>query len=149
MKTIYNQAIASVDAGSKFQINFQNRSLKIDGKYVIKDGKYDGDLGVEITNTPLETITQLYNRYQHSLPSERSDNKCKCYFQALPEHKLSDEDMLYGESREHAQIALELYVLGVILNESLKWDNFAKSLWFWKSPENKDLILLREWIELK
>lgn len=149
METIYNQAIASVDAGAKFRVNFQNRSLKIDGKYVIKDGKYDGDLGVKITNTPLEAITQLYNRYQHSLPSERSDNKRKCYFQALPEHLLSDEDMLYGQPREHAQIALELYVLGVILNESLKWDDFAKDLWFWQSPENKDLILLREWVELK
>lgn len=149
METIYKQAIASVDAGAKFCVNFQNRSLKIDGKFVIKDGKYDGDLGVAITNTPLETITQLYNRYQHSLPSERSDNKRKCYFQALPEHLLSDEDMLYGESREHAQIALELYVLGVILNESLKWDDFAKDLWFWQSPENKDLILLREWVEIK
>ena len=68
-------------------------------------------------------------------------------FQIPPEHLLNDEDMLYGRSREYTQIALELYVLGVILNGSLKWDDFAKGLWFWQSPENKDLILLREWIE--
>lgn len=147
MNTIYEQALAKVENGSRFRVNFQNRSLKIDGKYAIKDGKYDGELGVELTDSPLEQITQLYTRYQHSLPSERSENKRKCYFKPLPEHLLNDEDMLYGQSREHAQIALELYVLGVILNDSLKWDDFAKGLWFWQSPENKDLILLREWIE--
>ena len=144
MNTIYEQALAKVENGSRFRVNFQNRSLKIDGKYVIKDGKYDGELGVELTDSPLEQITQLYTRYQHSLPSERSENKRKCYFKSLPEHLL---DMLYGRSREYTQIALELYVLGVILNGSLKWDDFAKGLWFWQSPENKDLILLREWIE--
>ena len=147
MNTIYEQALAKVENGSRFRVNFQNRSLKIDGKYVIKDGKYDGELGVELTDSPLEQITQLYTRYQHSLPSERSENKRKCYFKSLPEHLLNDEDMLYGRSGEYTQIALELYVLGVILNGSLKWDDFAKGLWFWQSPENKDLILLREWIE--
>lgn len=147
MNTIYEQALAKVENGSRFRVNFQNRSLKIDGKYVIKDGKYDGELGVELTDSPLEQITQLYTRYQHSLPSERSENKRKCYFKSLPEHLLNDEDMLYGRSREYTQIALELYVLGVILNGLLKWDDFAKGLWFWQSPENKDLILLREWIE--
>ena len=147
MNTIYEQALAKVENGSRFRVNFQNRSLKIDGKYVIKDGKYDGELGVELTDSPLEQITQLYTRYQHSLPSERSENKRKCYFKSLPEHLLNDEDMLYGRSREYTQIALELYVLGVILNGSLKWDDFAKGLWFWQSPEKKDLILLREWIE--
>lgn len=147
MSTIYEQALAKVENGSRFRVNFQNRSLKIDGKYVIKDGKYDGELGVKLTDSPLEQITQLYTRYQYSLPSERSENKRKCYFKSLPEHLLNDEDMLYGQSREYTQIALELYVLGVILNGSLKWDDFAKGLWFWQSPENKDLILLREWIE--
>lgn len=120
MNTIYEQALAKVENGSRFRVNFQNRSLKIDGKYVIKDGKYDGELGVELTDSPLEQITQLYTRYQHSLPSERSENKRKCYFKSLPEHLLNDEDMLYGRSREYTQIALELYVLGVILNGSLK-----------------------------
>ena len=84
MNTIYEQALAKVENGSRFRVNFQNRSLKIDGKYVIKDGKYDGELGVELTDSPLEQITQLYTRYQHSLPSERSENKRKCYFKSLP-----------------------------------------------------------------
>ena len=149
MQTIYYEAIAKVQNGAKFHIDFQRRSLKIDGKYVIKNGEYEGELGLEATLAPLLTITQLFLRYQHSLPSERSDNKRYRYFNALPEHELTDDDMLYGEPRETAQIKLELYVLIMILNGSLKWDEFAKDKWFWQSPNVKDLIILKEWVEPK
>ncbi|MBD5306570.1 MAG: hypothetical protein HDS14_02945 [Bacteroides sp.] len=149
MQTIYYEAIAKVQNGAKFHIDFQQRSLKIDGKYVIKNGEYEGELGLEASLDPLLTITQLFLRYQHSLPSERSDNKRYRYFNALPEHELTDDDMLYGEPRETAQIKLELYVLIMILNGSLKWDEFAKDKWFWQSPNVKDLIILKEWVEPK
>lgn len=144
---IYNKAIEKVYNGATFRVDFQKRSLKIDGKYIIKDGEYEGDLGVESTVNPLPIISQLFRRYQHSVPSERSDNKRNKYFIALPEHELDDDDMLYGESREVAQISLELYILGVILNGSFKWEEVAKDKWFWQSPTNKDLVILREWIE--
>ena len=149
MQTIYYEAIAKVQNGAKFHIDFQQRSLKIDGKYVIKNGEYEGEWGLETSLDPLPTITQLFLRYQHSLPSERSDNKRYRYFNALPEHELTDDDMLYGEPRETAQIKLELYVLITILNGSLKWDEFAKDKWFWQSPNVKDLIILKEWVEPK
>ena len=144
---IYNKAIEKVYNGATFRVDFQKRSLKIDGKYIIKGGEYEGDLGVEPTVNPLPIISQLFRRYQHSVPSERSDNKRNKYFIALPEHELDDDDMHYGESREVAQISLELYILGVILNGSFKWEEVAKDKWFWQSPTNKDLVILREWIE--
>lgn len=149
MQNIYYEAIKKVQNGSKFQVDFQQRCLKIDGKYIIKSGEYEGELGLETSADPLPVITQLFLRYQHSLPSERSDNKRYRYFNALPEHELTDEDMLYGEPREIAQIKLELYVLIMILNGSLKWDEFAKDKWFWQSPNVKDLIILKEWVEPK
>lgn len=149
MQTIYYEAIEKVQNGAKFHIDFQQRSLKIDGKYVIKSGEYEGELGLEASTDPLPAITQLFLRYQHSLPSERSDNKRYRYFNALPEHELTDDDMLYGEPRETAQIKLELYVLIMILNGSLRWDEFAKDKWFWQSPNVKDLIILKEWVEPK
>lgn len=147
MTNIYQEAIRKVEQGSRFHINFQQRSLKIDGKYVIQNGKYDGELEMECEGTPLEVITQLFVRYHHSLPSERSVNKRNNYFRALPERDLSDEDMFYGEPREVAQIKLELYVLISILTGTLKWDDFAKDKWFWQSPEHKALVILKEWIE--
>lgn len=149
MQNIYDTAIKKVYNGSKFNVDFQHRSLKIDGKYVIKNGEFEGELGIEKLNNPLQEITQLFIRYRHSIPSERSDSKRRNYFIALPEHKLSDEDMLYGERREYAQIKLELFVLIMILNGSLVWNGFAKNKWFWQSPEAKELIILKEWIEPK
>ncbi|WP_373123611.1 hypothetical protein [Bacteroides caccae] len=149
MHNIYGETIKKVEQGSRFSVNFQQRSLKIDGKYVIQNGKYEGECGIEQNGHPLEIITQLFVRYHHSLPSERSVSKRKNYFIALPEHKLSDEDMLYGEKREVTQIKLELYVLLAIMTGILKWDDFAKDKWFWQSPEHKDLIILKDWVEPK
>lgn len=149
MQNIYYETVEKVQNGAKFQVDFQQRSLKIDGKYIIKSGEYEGKLGLETSVNPIPIITQLFLRYQHSLPSERSENKRYKYFNALPEHELTDDDMLYGEPRETAQIKLELYVLIMILNGSLKWDEFAKDKWFWQSPNVKDLIILKAWIEPK
>lgn len=149
MNNIYNEAIQKVNQGAKYHIDFQQRSLKIDGKYIIRHGEYEGELGIDPSSNPLQFLTQLFIRYQHSVPSERSESKKRKYFNALPELELTDEDMLYGESRESAQIRLELYVLIMTLNGSLKWDEFAKDKWFWQSPDIKELILLKEWIEPK
>lgn len=77
MSNIYVESILKVSHGARFSISFQNRSLKIDGKYIIKNGEYEGDLGLDKIPTPLPRIAVLYDRYQHSVPSERSDKKRK------------------------------------------------------------------------
>lgn len=149
MQNIYTDSIKQISQGSRFHINFQKRNLKINGHYIIKEGEYEGDLGFNLTSEPLSEITHLFSRYLHSIPSERSESKKHRYFYALPEHKLSDEDMLYGEPRELAQFKLELYILMLILTNSLNWNDIAKDKWFWQSPEEKDLIILKEWVEPK
>lgn len=146
MTNIYQETIEAVERGSRFKIDFQYRSLKVDGKYVIKDGKYDGDLGVEISKNPLSTIESLFHQYRHSIPSERSENKRNYYFRALAEHELEDDDMLYGKHREIAQAELELYILCAILQDKFVWDDFAKDKWFWQSSSEPSLIILKKWI---
>lgn len=142
---IYDEAIKRVIEGARFSVNFENRSLRINGKYIIKSGKYEGELIKNQYDRPLEQIERLYDRYRHSVPSERSDNKRRTYFRALPEDKLSDDDMLYGTPREVAQIELELFVLCQILQNILQWDDFANGQWFWQSPTLPSLILLKKW----
>lgn len=151
MESIYQNAIARVEGGSRFSVNFKTRSLKVDGQKLIDNGVYEGELGIPETADAIDEIVRLYERYKHSLPSERSEKKRVHYFFALPEHKLSDEDMMFGEPREVAQIKLELFVLGSVLNGTLKWEDFSNGgqdnrQWFWRSPSNKDLIILKEWI---
>lgn len=146
MTNIYQETIEAVERGSRFKIDFQYRSLKVDGKYVIKDGKYEGDLGIEIPKNPLPKIELLFHQYRHSIPSERSENKRNYYFRALAEHELEDDDMLYGKHREIAQVELELYVLCAILQDKLVWGDFAKGKWFWQSCSEPSLIILKKWI---
>lgn len=145
---IYQEAIQAVGNGASFNINFQTRSFKLNGKYVIQEGKYEGEPGVSCCNEEefLAEVEELYHRYKHSVPSERSEGKSRLYFMALPEKKLCDDDMLYGERRDKAQIELELYVLCQILG-GLKWNPEKMGRWFWQSSADKDLVILRNWIE--
>ncbi len=148
MSNIYQSAVLAVENGAKFQINFQTRSMKLDGKYIIRDGKYDGELGIKTCNETecLQHIEDLYQRYKHSVPSERSESKLKQYFLSLPECDLDDKSMMYGERREKAQIELELYVLCQIIN-GFQWNPETMGSWFWQSKVDKDLVILKQWVE--
>ena len=91
-------------------------------------------------------VEELYRRYKHSIPSERSESTLRRYFMALPERELSDDDMLYGERRDKSQIELELFILCQLLG-GFKWNPEKFGRWFWQSQEDKDLVILRQWVE--
>lgn len=135
-----------VSDGAKFAINFQKRTCSVNGKVLVSDHD-DIKLGLSVEEI-LETIEFLYGIYKHSVPSERSESHRRCYFKALPEKDLSDEDMMYGERRETARFNLEFYVLSALISGELKWDDEWGS-WFWQSTADKDLVILREWVEPK
>ena len=149
MNTIFDSTIERVRKGARFKVSFQTRTLIVGGKKVIDNGKFEGELG--IGQVPCERalayIEDLYAQYKHSVPSERSERKRRKYFKALPEDDLNDEDMIYGTLRDIAQIVLELTVLCFILNDSLIWNEEKMGRWFWQSPNDKDLVILREWVE--
>ena len=149
MNTIFDSTIERVRKGARFKVSFQTRTLIVGGKKVIDNGKFEGELG--IGQVPCERalayIEDLYAQYKHSVPSERSERKRRKYFKALPEDDLNDEDMIYGTLRDIAQIILELAVLCFILNDSLIWNEEKMGRWFWQSPNDKDLVILREWVE--
>nr|DAE30330.1 MAG TPA: hypothetical protein [virus sp. ct5rm7] len=148
MNDIYQETIRAVDGGARFKIDLRHRSLKINGKYVIRDGRYDGELGVSpcAEDEFFSKMEELYRRYKHSVPSERSEGKSRQYFRALSEKDLDDEDMLYGERRDKAQVELELYLLCQLLG-GFKWCPETMGRWFWQSKADKDLVILREWVE--
>ena len=148
MSNIYQEAVQAVEEGAKFSVDLPSRSLKLNGKRIIQDGKYEGDLGVEPCTEAefLSRVEELYHAYKHSIPSERSESRSRRYFRALPERELSDEAMLYGERRDTAQIELELYVLCQILL-GLTWNPETMGRWFWQSKNDNDLVILRAWVE--
>ncbi|WP_297861477.1 hypothetical protein [uncultured Alistipes sp.] len=148
MDNIYRGTVRAVENGSRFKVDFQTRSLKVDGKYVIRDGLYEGILGVPHCSEEefFLKVEELYHRYKHSIPSERSESTSRRYFIALPERELCDDDMLYGERRDKAQIELELFILCQLLC-GFKWNPEKFGRWFWQSQEDKDLVILRQWVE--
>ena len=147
-RTIFEKAIDAVTNGEKFRVNMEKRNLKIGNEYLIKDGKYDGVLynGVGFS---ISTFEDLYQIYKHSRPSERSENKQRKYFKALKLNELEEDDMLYGDDRELAQLSLELYLLCWILSGTFVWDEESMGKWFWQSQNDKDLVILRSWIDGK
>ena len=62
MENIYQETIRDVEDGAKFKIDFQSRSLKLNGKYIIQDGVFEGDLGVEPSIDTDEFLSQFHFR---------------------------------------------------------------------------------------
>lgn len=147
---IYDYAIEQVRNGARFKVLLEERTFILNGKKIIDNGKYEGELGVpEIftIDSALKYIEDFYDIYKHSVPSERSERKRKVYFKALSEYELSDEDMIYGVPRDEAQMILELIVLCLMLNGSFVWDEAIMGKWFWQSANDKDLVILRQWVD--
>ena len=152
--SIYEELIERVSNGESFYIDFQARNMKVGKKYIIKDGMFDASkeliAGSYDTQTILQMVERLYQRYKYSLPSERSDSKRRKYFKALPIEEITDEQLMVAERRECSRAALEGFVLCRIVSGQLVWDEETmQGNWFWQSKNDPDLIVLRSWVEGK
>lgn len=150
--TIYEELVKRVLEGESFYINFKNQALKIGKKFIVTDGFYDDERILYTTSEMemsdiLSQIETLYKNYKYSLPSERSDNKRRQYFKALPVDKLTDKQMATGEMREVARAKLEGFILCMIVDGFFVWDESELGKWFYQSKNDPDLVILRSWIE--
>lgn len=150
--TIYEELVQRVSEGESFYINFKNKSMKIGKKFIIADGVYDQErelINCDCVDTEavLSEIEKLYRIYKCSLPSERSDNKRRKYFKALPIEDIDDDILFWAEKREIAQAKLEGFILCMILNGKFQWDEQRLGKWFYQSKNDPDLVILRNWIE--
>lgn len=156
--TIYDELLERVSNGESFHIDFEKRNMKVGKDYLVKDGEFDEErelLGVwfgdmhNLTKLLFE-LEVLYRVYKYSLPSERSDNKRRKYFKALPMEELTDEQLMTAERREYSQAVLEGFVLCMIVSGQLVWDEeIMNGKWFWQSNIEPDLVVLRSWVEGK
>lgn len=155
--SIYLELIERVSNGESFDINFEKRNMKVGKEYLIKDGEFDEtkELFPKLYEpydlySALHMIRELYRNYKYSLPSERSDNKRRKYFKALPMEEITDEQLMVAERREVSRAALEGLVLCFIVSGQLVWDEeVMNGKWFWQSKTDPDLIVLRSWVEGK
>ena len=152
--SIYLELLERVSDGESFYINFEKRNMKVGKDYLIKEGEFDESKelvsGVYDMRTILNMIGELYQQYKYSLPSERSDNKRRKYFKALPMEEITDEQLMVAERRETSRAALEGFVLCMIVSGQLVWDeNVMNGKWFYQSKSDPDLVILRSWVEGK
>ena len=154
--TIYEELLDSVKNGSRFKIDLKNKSMKVGNKWLIKNGEWDlnkdligfkcDPVGNMRNDWCLAQIGLLYQDYKYSYPSEKSEkNKEKRYFYALPDYKMTDEELVAGQDREYARAALEGFLLCAVLEEWLVWNEHTMGKWFYQGKD-KDLIILKEWV---
>lgn len=153
MDNIFEEVRKMIELGAKFRINFKKKELKVageNGKYktIIGNGEFEGNLGLDYMGMAIQDfesdIIRKFQAFYHSVPSERSQSRERhAYFKALPESLLSNEDMLYGVSRELAQFELEYSLLVAAIQKYLygKWD---EKHWFWKPTEG--CVIYKEWV---
>ena len=155
--SIYLELIERVSNGESFHIDLEKRNMKVGKDYLIKEGEFDETkkllpnfYQVYDLRLALHMIGEFYKNYKYSLPSERSDNKRRHYFKALPMEEITDEQLIVAERREIACAALEGFVLCMIVSGQLVWDEeVMQGKWFWQSKNDPDLVLLRSWVEGK
>lgn len=149
--TIYEELVRRVDDGESFHIDFEKRNMKVGNDYLIYNEQYEQERmkwPIMQINDILDTIEDLYFKYKHSLPSERSESRRRKYFKALPIEQISDEQLMVAERRETSCARLEGFILCMILENQLEWDKISSG-WFWQSNADADLVILKKWIENK
>lgn len=144
--SVYDELIERVEQGEFFKIDFKKRNLKVGKDFLIKDGKWEKKriLYPFLVFNPQPILIDNFRTYKYSRPSKRSESNRKCYFKALDVNELTDEQLVCGENREVARAKLECFLLCMILQDKLQWTD--EKLWFWKSEEEPDLIILKEWV---
>ena len=146
--TVYEKALEEAREDKKVKADFKKKSLKVDNKYWIKEGRNLTDLELIIDNgeDKLQKIEELYHKYKFSYPDETSTkNSRKNYFLALDSEDMTMAELVKGENRELSRVELELYILLHALNKSFVWEEGFGSYFYQGS--DKDLVIMREWVE--
>ena len=122
--------IEKVEDGQPFRVNFEKREVRLNGFLV--------DIEFELPDNVEERLLELFRNYKYSVPGTKSDSK---YFFGFDESHLSTKQLAENESRYVARARLEIYVLGLIINN--KWDWFDN--WYWQSSVEPKLVLFKKW----
>lgn len=123
-------------------VNLETKTITKNGQFLVYNGQPTELFQIRKEPVSIQEIEDLYYKYKHSVPSETGCDSI--YFKALPLTELSDKDLIANNDRQQAKEQLELTILMGCLNKSLIWSDDHK--WFWQSENDKDLVILRQWI---
>lgn len=142
--SIWEEFVEAIKDGKKVYVNLYKKTLKIGKKSIIERGdiKTDQELAIDRDGLTWDYVTNLYEAFKTSVPGT-GKTKCK-YFKGMNENELSFEEKLKNPDRAYALAMLEGALLIGGLGDTL---TFEKGQWFYQSPEDKDFVVLKEWIK--
>lgn len=151
---MYSELFEKIESGIRWSINLEKRNLRVGNKKYISNGVLAD--GIVMPNTGMSLndilcqIKILYQSYKTSMPSTRSEKHTRPYFKALSMNDTDTNgifDFVIGANRELARFKLEGFILQTIITGEFKWDEHEMGKWFWRNQDDKDLVILREWID--
>lgn len=158
MLTYYDNLVDWVKCGHAYCINLRTKTMQLtSNEKCIDNGEWypDTDL-IQLEYIKkcenknrfcLNIIEDLYRDYKYSVPSENSERtKRRDYFKALSPDEMTDKELATGMDRNIAKAKLEGFILCASLAGYLTWDEKTMGKWFYQGKD-KDLVILREWIE--
>lgn len=160
--TIYAELLRFIDINRNciFKVDLKKKSIRNGGSYFVKNGEYDSNENLiildkqfktqkEATLYCLEVIENLYHDYKYSNPSKETESfRDKSYFKALPEEELTMEQRVTGDPRDIAKARLEAFILCASLAGYLVWDDEIMGGHWYYQGKDKDLVIMREWIDI-
>lgn len=144
--SVFLNLVHAAECGKKYRINLKEKTLRIDNKDIPLTENLIEEKDIEQFTSAKdfwEIIEDLYAIYKRSAPSAHYKGN-KPYFKAEDVENLTDDEIAFNEPRNIMQAVLEGYVLLAGLSGWLEWQN--ENHWFWQSPGDKELIILKEWI---
>lgn len=160
--TIYAELLRFIDINRNciFKVDLKKKSIRNGGSYFIKNGEYNPNKDLitldyqfktqkEATLYCLEVIENLYHDYKYSNPSKETESfRDRSYFKALPEEELTMEQRVSGDPRDIAKARLEAFILCTSLAGYLVWDDEIMGGHWYYQGKDKDLVIMREWIDI-
>lgn len=146
---LFTDTMAAVARGARAVVSLKRHSLSVDGRALIADGLWQGQLGVPVVDedTALAMIEQAFADYERSVPLHDGHDHSR-WFAALDEDQLTDCDLVTGHERPLARCRLELLTLSLIVNGSLTPDGTQmQGRWFWQSKAHPRLVILTQWLK--
>ena len=140
------EIIEKVENGASFRTDFRHRKFYLNGKELdLSELAMCNKVDME---TAISMIEHGFNNFQRSIPTAKSDRKRFCHFTSS--YELTDEDYMYGITREVALCDLELHLLLFIINGSFTWDMSVlgeKAIYCWHSKNYPSLVIFRKWVD--
>ena len=148
MKSLIEKVIGMVNSGQRYTSDFHTKTIKVGKTYIVKNGKLLQDVDTSFVSDVLCDLLCLYETYKNSVPSEISSKHRHTHFYAVPLEELSREDIMFGNNRLDAMIALEVFFMVVVVTTVLDWDTMiGAEKFFYQSQHDKGFVILREWVK--